>query len=105
MRQRQAEVATALRQVVPAEIVLSRDEELHPYECDGLTQHRSIPGVVVLPSNADQVATAVAICVAYQVPFVARGAGTGLSAGAMPSSDGVLIVLTPEALPRGGGEL
>ena len=87
-------VVHRLVQQLGPDAVITDELRRRTYECDGLTQHRSIPGVVVLPTNAEQVAATVAICVAYQVPFVARGAGTGLSAGAMPSSDGVLIVLT-----------
>jgi glycolate oxidase len=87
-------VVHRLVQLLGTEAVISDEIRRRTYECDGLTQHRSIPGVVVLPSTPEEVAAAVAICVAYQVPFVARGAGTGLSAGAMPTSEGVLIVLT-----------
>src|SRR3954470_2477899 len=63
------------------------------YECDGLTGFRQVPAVVVLPRDAEEVAEAVRICARYGVPFVARGAGTGLSGGAMPVADGVVISL------------
>ena len=63
------------------------------YECDGLTAFRQIPAVVVLPRDAEEVAGAVRICARHGVPFVARGAGTGLSGGALPVADGVVISL------------
>jgi glycolate dehydrogenase FAD-linked subunit len=66
--------------------------QLRTYECDGLTAHRCSPGLVVLPQTASQVAAIVAECARARVPFVARGSGTGLSGGALPRADGVLIV-------------
>src|ERR1700723_1589486 len=66
--------------------------ELRTYECDGLTSHRAAPGLVVLPETAEQIAAVVAECARARVPFVARGSGTGLSGGALPRTDGVLIV-------------
>jgi glycolate oxidase len=66
--------------------------ELRTYECDGLTSHRCQPGLVVLPASAGQVAAVVRECVRDGVPYVARGSGTGLSGGALPRTDGVLIV-------------
>ena len=63
------------------------------YECDGLSGFRQIPAVVVLPRDAEEVAGAVRICARHGVPFVARGAGTGLSGGALPVADGVVISL------------
>jgi glycolate oxidase len=74
------------------ENVISDPLELRTYECDGLTSHRCSPGLVVLPSTAEQVAAVVAQCAARGVPFVARGSGTGLSGGALPRADGVLVV-------------
>ncbi|HEY9761346.1 MAG TPA: glycolate oxidase subunit GlcD [Trichocoleus sp.] len=75
-----------------ADQVIRRKEELLVYECDGLTSYRQRPAVVVLPRTTEQVAEAVKICHRYQVPFVPRGAGTGLSGGALPLEDAVLIV-------------
>src|SRR5215470_3551349 len=72
--------------------VISDPMELRTYECDGLTAHRCSPGVVVLPETARQVAAVVRSCAEAKVPFVARGSGTGLSGGALPRADGVLIV-------------
>lgn len=72
--------------------VVQRREELITYECDGLTSYRQKPAVVVLPRTTEQVAEVVKICDRFSVPWVARGAGTGLSGGALPVEDCVLIV-------------
>lgn len=72
--------------------VVQRREELLTYECDGLTSYRQPPGLVVLPRTTEQVAEVVKICDRAQIPFIARGAGTGLSGGALPTEDCVLIV-------------
>lgn len=73
--------------------VIRRKEELLTYECDGLAAYRQRPALVVLPRSTAQVAAAVQICDRHNLPWVARGAGTGLSGGALPLADGVLIVL------------
>lgn len=65
--------------------VVRRKEEILVYECDGLTSYRQRPAVVVLPNTTEEVAAAVKICDRFQVPFVARGAGTGLSGVPCPS--------------------
>ncbi|MGH3921724.1 MAG: FAD-binding protein, partial [Pseudonocardiaceae bacterium] len=75
----------------PAAVITDR-QRLRTYECDGLAQYRVVPGLVVLPKSAEQVATVVRACAAAGVPFVARGSGTGLSGGALPHAEGVLIV-------------
>jgi glycolate oxidase len=75
----------------PAAVITDR-QRLRTYECDGLAQYRVVPGVVVLPESAEQVAAVVRACAAAGVPFVARGSGTGLSGGALPHAQGVLIV-------------
>ncbi|KJH70189.1 glycolate oxidase subunit GlcD [Aliterella atlantica] len=72
--------------------VVHHGEELLTYECDGLSSYRQRPGVVVLPRTTEQVAAVVKICDRNSIPFIARGAGTGLSGGALPSEDCVLIV-------------
>ena len=71
--------------------VIQRKEELLTYECDGLTSYRQRPKIVVLPRTTEEVAEVVKICDRYQLPWVARGAGTGLSGGALPVEDCVLI--------------
>jgi glycolate oxidase len=72
--------------------VIRRKEELLVYECDGLASYRQRPALVVLPRTTEEVAAAIKICAKHQVPFVPRGAGTGLSGGALPVEDSVLIV-------------
>ncbi|MEM7554130.1 MAG: glycolate oxidase subunit GlcD [Cyanobacteria bacterium P01_A01_bin.84] len=72
--------------------VVQRREELITYECDGLTSYRQRPDLAVLPKTTQQVAEVVKICNKYSIPFIARGSGTGLSGGALPIEDCVLIV-------------
>ena len=81
-----------LAEICGPDTVITDPMELRTYECDGLTAHRCSPGVVVLPDTAAQVAAVVLACAGAGVPFVARGSGTGLSGGALPRADGVLIV-------------
>jgi glycolate oxidase len=81
-----------MTQICGPDGVITDPLQLRTYECDGLTSHRCSPGLVVLPQTADQVAAIVAECARAGVPFVARGSGTGLSGGALPRGDGVLIV-------------
>jgi glycolate oxidase len=78
--------------VVGKNSVVQRREELLTYECDGLTSYRQRPAIVVLPRTTEQVAALVKICDQNQIPWVARGAGTGLSGGALPVENCVLIV-------------
>jgi glycolate oxidase len=87
-------LAADLTAVLGANAVLTDRSALRAYDCDGLTTHRATPGVVVLADDAAAVAAAVTACARHQVPFVARGSGTGLSGGATPLTDGVLIVLS-----------
>src|SRR5581483_2457682 len=68
-------------------------EDVRTYECDGLTAFRAIPRAVLLPSSTEQVQDILRICYREGIPFVARGSGTGLSGGAMPVADGVVISL------------
>lgn len=81
-----------VKTVGPQGVIWER-EQLRTYECDGLTMHRVIPTLVVLPETAEQVQDVVHICHEERIPFVARGSGTGLSGGALPVAEGVLIVL------------
>jgi len=74
--------------------LLSSAEECVAFECDALTAHRHRPGLVALPRTADEVYAVLALCNRYRTPVVARGAGTGLSGGALPVEDGVLLVLS-----------
>ena len=86
-------LVTRLRTFLPPESVLFEVEDLRPYECDGLSAYRQLPMVVVLPHNEDQIAQILALCHETQTPLVARGAGTGLSGGALPHAQGVLMSL------------
>src|SRR3982751_6807323 len=90
---RQREVAAALRAFLPPSSVLFEREDVMPYECDGLSAYRQVPMVVTLPQNEDDVRRILQTCHALRVPVVARGAGTGLSGGALPMGDGVLLSL------------
>jgi len=87
----QSQVAAALRSALPQRCVLWREEDTRPYECDGLSMYRQLPMVVVLPETEEQVVAVLKICRDLSVPVVARGAGTGLSGGAMPHAEGVLL--------------
>jgi glycolate oxidase len=85
-------LAERLRAALGPDRVITDRQELRTYECDGLAHYKVIPALVVLPQTAGHVAAVVRACVAAGVPFVARGSGTGLSGGALPHADGVLIV-------------
>ena len=82
-----------LRSFMPAQAVLAEREELKPYECDGLAAYRQLPLMAVLPENEEQVQRVLRACREHNVPVVARGAGTGLSGGALPHSEGVLLAM------------
>jgi glycolate oxidase len=84
----------AFTAVLDPEDVLSDPVQCRAYECDGLTGYRVVPGLVLLPRDAAQVSAAVRVCAERKIPFVARGAGTGLSGGALPVADGVVISLS-----------
>src|SRR6185312_10517313 len=86
-------VERALRAVLPTDCVLSGRERTAPFECDGLAAFRQQPLLVALPQNEAQVRAVLQICYEHKTPLVARGAGTGLSGGAMPCADGVLLSL------------
>jgi glycolate oxidase subunit GlcD len=89
-----ASLLPALRRIVGHQWVRHRRAELVTYAMDGLPTHESLPGLVVMPANPDQVREIVRLLYLVQVPFVARGAGTGLSGGALADPDAVLIALT-----------
>lgn len=89
--ERQRAVVARLREVLPEHALLFRDEDTRPYECDGLTLYRQPPMVVVLPETEAQVQAVLRACHALGVPVVPRGAGTGLSGGALPHAAGVLL--------------
>jgi glycolate oxidase len=82
-----------LRDVLPAHGLLTEAEDLHPYECDGLSAYRQLPLAVCLPEYETQVQQILKLCHQHGVPVVARGAGTGLSGGALPLGNGVILSL------------
>ncbi|MDO9599803.1 MAG: FAD-linked oxidase C-terminal domain-containing protein [Azoarcus sp.] len=88
-----ARVVEALARVLPAGALMFETEDLRPYECDGLAAYRALPLVVALPSTEEQVVAVLKACSTLGVPVVARGAGTGLSGGALPHTQGVLLSL------------
>src|ERR1039458_5640642 len=83
-----------LRAAVGADGLITGESQLQTYECDGLTNFRVMPGAVVLPRNTGEVQAVVRICARHKIPFVSRGAGTGLSGGALPAAGGVVISLS-----------
>ena len=84
-------VVKELLQFLPQRAVLYEEEDTRPYECDGLTAYRQLPMVVALPETEEQVQRVLRTCSALKIPVVPRGAGTGLSGGALPPGDGVLL--------------
>jgi glycolate oxidase len=87
-------VTAAIAAALPPHAVVTDPARLRTYESDGLTHYRATPGLVVLPETTAQVAAVIRVCARHGVPFVARGSGTGLSGGALPRADGVLVVLS-----------
>jgi len=86
-----AALLAGLADILAPEHLLSDPEDLKPYECDGLSAYRRIPLAVTLPGSEDEVCRILALCHRLGVPVVARGAGTGLSGGALPHANGVLL--------------
>jgi glycolate oxidase len=83
----------AFGNILPATSILTASEDTRPYECDGLTLFREQPNAVLLPENEAQVVAILKLCHAARLPVVARGAGTGLSGGALPDRDGIILSL------------
>ena len=90
---KRAALVAELRTFLPDDSVLEREEEVRPYECDGLSAYRQLPLLVVLPRTVAEVQRILRLCHERRVPVVARGAGTGLSGGALPLPDGLLLSL------------
>lgn len=86
-------VIAELRRILPGDAVLHEAEDLRPYECDGLSAYRRLPMAVVLPRTVEQVRGIMALCHRLKVPVIARGAGTGLSGGALPRDDALVLSL------------
>jgi glycolate oxidase len=87
------ELASRLRTFLPPDAVLHEIEDLRPYECDGLSAYRQMPLIVALPRTENEVIEILEVCYVAKIPVVARGAGTGLSGGALPHAEGVLLSL------------
>ena len=83
-----------LKAILPEANVLSATEDMRPYETDGLSVYRQIPLIVALPETEEQVQQVLKLCNEINVPVVARGQGTGLSGGALPHAQGVLLSMT-----------
>lgn len=90
---RRAAIAAGLQAIVPGEGVIVDEDELRPYESDGLTAYRQLPLIVVLPETTEQVARVLRYCHDNDVKVVPRGAGTSLSGGALPLADGIVLGL------------
>jgi len=88
-----AQILGELSQAVAPGGFISSPEELRTYECDGLTNFREMPGAVLLPETTEEVQAIVRVCHRERIPFVARGSGTGLSGGALPVVNGIVICL------------
>lgn len=88
------ELVKKLQGILPLDAVLFELEDLKPFECDGLSAYRQVPMLVALPETEEQVREILLLCHGAKVPVVARGAGTGLSGGALPLADGVLLSLS-----------
>jgi len=88
-----ARILDQFRAIVGDDGLISQPEQLHTYECDGLTNFRVIPAAVLLPTSTEQVQATVRVCHKERIPFVARGSGTGLSGGALPIENGIVISL------------
>src|SRR6185436_4844604 len=83
-----------LRRACGADWVFTQEHQLRTYESDGLLQYQALPAAAVLPGSAEEVQAVVRACAREGVPWVARGSGSGLSGGALPVTDGVLIVVS-----------
>ena len=88
------QLESKLLQILPRESLIVDVETKRPFECDGLTALAELPMMVALPDTIEQVESILSLCSKHDVPVVPRGAGTGLSAGAMPHSQGVLLGLS-----------
>ena len=88
-----ADLVRELRKFLPADSLLEQEEEVRPYECDGLSAYRQLPLLVLLPRTVDEVRRVMRLCNERDIPVVARGAGTGLSGGALPLANGVVLSL------------
>lgn len=93
LRHEKKPLLSELFKILPSKAVLHEAEDMHPYECDGLSAYRKLPMIVLLPETTEQVQAILRLCYEREVPVVARGAGTGLSGGALPLDNGILLSL------------
>jgi len=89
----QSKIITKLSDFLAEDAILSEADELRPYECDGLSAYQQTPLLVLLPSTIEEVQKTMCICTSMGIPVVARGAGTGLSGGALPNEYGIILSL------------
>jgi len=89
----QHQIIKKLAKILPGKQLLYKSEDLKPYECDALSAYQVVPVAVVLPENISQIREVLSLCYENDIPVVARGAGTGLSGGALPHEDGILLSL------------
>src|ERR1700726_4546837 len=94
MNRMEARILNELREIVGPRGLITSREELHTYECDGLTNFRALPSAVLLPESTEQVQSILRLCHRERIPFVARGSGTGLSGGGLPVENGIVLSLT-----------
>lgn len=94
MKNQSAEFLNQLYKVFPEEDVITSEDELIVYECDGYVVEKRVPDVVVFPKTTEQIVSTVKLCNEYDIPFVPRGAGTSLAGGTLPVGGGVMICLT-----------
>ena len=94
MNQPRLNIVEHLHTFMPAHCVLHEAEDLAPYECDGLSAYRATPLLVVIPETIEHIEATLRLCAENNIPVVARGAGTGLSGGALPLENGILLSLT-----------
>lgn len=87
------QLLSSLRDILKSNQLITEQEELRPYECDGLSAYKKIPIAVALPESIEQIKHIMKLCSKLQTPVVARGAGTGLSGGALPHEDGIILSL------------
>lgn len=90
---KKAQLLAAMQTILPEQLILSSQESQAPFECDGLSAYRQLPLLTVLPETIEQVQAICKLCHQHTIPLVARGAGTGLSGGALPHEQGVLLSL------------
>ena len=90
---KKVQLIAALQDFLPEAAILSSQESQIPFECDALSAYRQLPLLTVLPDTIEQIQAVCKLCHQQQIPLVARGAGTGLSGGALPNDQGILLSL------------